>query len=108
VRAPLIVAVVVFVTGFLWVWEFGGSGTDCVMAAPEGSSFHLEPALWPPGAHRCVVDGATAYVDVSWRGWLTVALLAASAGFAVAALRRPVRAAIAFVLLFAAGPAYFM
>jgi hypothetical protein len=107
VRAPLIVAGVVLMTGFLWVWEFGGSATDCVMAAREGSSFNIEPARWPPGANRCVVDGASAYVDVPWREWLTVVLLAAAAGFAVAVARRPVRAVIAFVLLLAAVPAYF-
>ena len=75
-RAPLIVAGVVLVAGFLWAWE--------------------------------VVDGASAYVEVPWRAWLTVALLAASAGFAVAALRRPVRAVSAFALLLAAVPAYFL
>jgi hypothetical protein len=51
------VAFVAIVVG--WVWVFGASGdTACLDAypdLPEGSAFHEEAKLWPPGT-KCVYE----------------------------------------------------
>jgi hypothetical protein len=73
VRAPLIVAGVVLVAGFVWAWEFGYE-TTCGLFGPEGSSSHVEPAWWPPGTSRCVVENPDGSVTtdamVPWFEWV--------------------------------------
>jgi hypothetical protein len=87
VRAPLIVAGVVLIAGFLWAWELGFE-TTCGLSGAEGSSSRVEPAWWPPGTSRCVVENpdgtVTADAMVPWFEWAVVLLLAAVAAAATA------------------------
>jgi len=53
------VAAALIVIAFGWVWVFGASGDtaclDLYSDLPEGSAFHAEAKLWPPGT-KCVYE----------------------------------------------------
>ena len=76
-----ILALIVLVLGFLWVWQAWPVGPDLEKACPpvkEGQSYSTEPTWWPPGGLRCTVDDGSTKTTYPWREYATVVLVARS------------------------------
>jgi hypothetical protein len=82
------IALSVLLLAFGWTWLWGGySDTTCIHAypnLPEGSAYHTEAALWPPGG-RCVYELPSGEVitrggPVPWFEWSFLAVLGAIVG----------------------------
>jgi hypothetical protein len=87
-RTVIAVALSVLLLAFGGTWVWGGySDSGCIDAyqdLPEGSSYHQEAALWPPGG-SCVYELPSGEVvargrPVPWWEWFWLALLGAVAG----------------------------
>ena len=104
-RGPVAVALLVAAAGFAltWIGYFPPVDETGCMGRVEGSSSHTEPAGWPPGARRCVIDGPDGtHVETEafpFRDLLLVAFLAAGAGLAAAAPTSPLRRGAALLVL---------
>ena len=91
---PTAIAAAVCVVGFTWVWLAGPFGADplCAERQPDGATYRLEAAAWPPGTTRCVSETPQAVTRsetlVPWSDWLALGLVAAAAGLIAAALQR--------------------
>ncbi|MDQ3742161.1 MAG: hypothetical protein M3320_10725 [Actinomycetota bacterium] len=107
-RRPLIVAAAVAVLGFAFV----ATGETSPGSACYGKWHWHEAASFPPGAQVCHTDAGDTKTVLPWGDWLTVLLIAASAGLFVGGLqsrdRKIVRAAVAYVLFIAAVLAWFI
>jgi hypothetical protein len=82
VRAGIGIAASVLLLGFAWTWLWGGySDTWCIEKyenLPEGSAFHSEVGLWPPGG-KCVYELPSGDVTrragpVPWFEWFFLAV----------------------------------
>ena len=114
---PLIAALVVAGLGFAFVWQgFTNPAGLCGHLAPHGQWYWDGHGAFPPGAqgcHRHLPGGEVEHTTVyPWGDWMTVLVMATSAGLFVAALRAPrrriVRASGAYVLFLAAAFGWFV
>ena len=118
---PLIVGLAVALFGLVFVaWGYTNPAGMCTHRNPHGEWYpNGDPRWLPPGAHDChrhadgrqfgPVDERT--TALPWHDWITVLLIATSAGLLVAALRarrrRIVRAAGAYALFLVATLGWF-
>jgi hypothetical protein len=96
-----LIALVVLVIGFLYVWQAWPVDpvleTDCP-PVEEGQGYSLDPTWWPPGGRECTVSDGSTKTTYPWREYATVVILA----FAVLILRpRPLRLLASFALVLA-------
>jgi hypothetical protein len=81
VRVLAALALALIALAFVVTWAYGNPYSDdaCLDAlAPEGSAYHTEAALWPPGG-ECVTElpGGGERVEsgpVPWFEWIFLAL----------------------------------